>query len=243
MDEDDLEGVSNFIAIIIVVIIVIISVIVSLFLDKTLTIKNKEKTSGVIVDIVNIKYYSYRMGILSYYKGTIVVEYEVDGHKYYTTKNVKAKGKFNTPNTDNTYCIGDKKTVVYNKELPTKSAVDEIELYEIAIYIIFIIEILVLIVLIYKRVTRKKKLCLKVVAIENIDYQRERVFFEEKLSKKIFFIDYDLGEEIKIGEEYQLNNTYKNNYKKQTVLLKNNNVEAYSIVNIDKDNFFKINDE
>lgn len=155
MNYDDLQGVPNLIAIIIVVIIGIISAVVSLLLDKTLTIKNKEKTSGVIVDIVNIRYYWIRT--MSYYEGTIVVEYEVDGNKYYTTKDVRAIGKFNVPNTDNTYNIGDKKTVAYNKELPVESAVDEIELYEIVIYIIFIIEISILIVLIYKRVTRKKK--------------------------------------------------------------------------------------
>lgn len=237
MSNDREKEINIIIGDIILAVVIIITVILSFMQDKTLKIKNKEKTLGIITDIVDIR---RRYGKnKNYYEGTIIAEYEVDGTKYYKKKRVISYIIFNSPHVSD-YSIGDEIAIVYNKNLPSESAIDEIEEYEVVIYIVLTIEILILIRLLYKRLTKKKKLCLKVIAVDNIDYERERVFFEEKLSKELFFIDYDLGEEIKIGEIYELHNTYKNNYKKQIVLFNNHNVEAYSIVNINKDRFFKI---
>lgn len=235
MEEKKSKYIGYLVCGIILIVEFIIVISISFIKDETLKIENKQETLGEIIDIKNI-YQSYVRGDFRVsFWGTIIVEYEVDGVKYCTSKRLKTYEKFNLSN----YSIGNEVKVVYNKEIPSISAVDIVETYEIVIYIVLTIEMLVLIILLYRRVTKKKKLCLKVIAIEDVDYQTERVFFKEKNSKKLFFLEYDFGEEVKIGSRYELSNTHKNNYKKQIVLFENKNVEAYSIVDIDKDMLFK----
>ena len=223
-------------------IIVVIEVIILFFIQNDfLTIKNKQKTLGVIVDIVDTsENFSARGDFYrTAYRGTIIVEYEVNGIKYYSEKRVKSYVRFYVP-SESEYYIGREITVFYNKELPSDSAIDTISgKYNAVIYTSLAIEILIFIIFLYRKLTKKKKVCLKVITVEDIDYQRERVFFEEEKSKKLYFIDYDFGEKIKIGENYELYNTHKSNYKKQEVVFDNKNVHAYKIVDINKDSFLK----
>ena len=232
----------NFLKYIIIFgIIIVIEVIILFFIQNDfLTIKNKQKTLGVIVDIVDTSQIVSRGDFYRItYWGTIIVEYEVDGIKYYSEKRVKSYVRFYVT-SESEYYIGREIPVVYNKELPSDSAINTISgKYNAVIYTSFAIEILIFIIFLYRRLTKKKKMCLKVIEVENIDYQRERVFFEEEKSEKLYFLDYDFGEKIKIGENYELDNTHKSNYKKQEVVFKNKNVEAYKIVDINKDSFLE----
>ena len=174
------------------------------------------------------------------YYGTLIVEYEVNETNYYLQTRVSSLYPFN--HLLSGYSIDDKIKLVYNKKLPQKSAIDEIESYEIVLYIIGGIFLFCLIYNLYeKNWGKKKNLCLKVIGIEEIDYQTEIIFFEDTSSKKLFFIEYDFGERIKIGNYYKIDILYKYNYKKQTVMFKNENIKAYQLININKDILFESN--
>ena len=133
--------------------LLLITLIQSFTQDETLKIKQKQKSLGIITDIVDIgRYRHYRGYSHILYEGTLIVKYKVDKMEYYTKKRVKSHSPYISE-----YSIGDKISVVYNKKLPSDSAVDEIEIYEIAIYIIVLIEILIMIMLIYKRFAKKNQ--------------------------------------------------------------------------------------
>ena len=124
-------------------------------------------------------------------------------------------------------------------------------LYEnINVYIIMnIIALLIfglsIIILLQRKISFRKirSITLKVVLIENLDYERERIFLKDEKNNDLYFIDYDLGDEIRIGEQYKIENLYKSDLIKDSIDFNNKKTKAYYIANINKDEFFRIKDK
>lgn len=132
----------------------IILVIFSFIGDESLKITKRQTTIGTITDITDIsrryKYTKQYAILKNPYNANIVIKYEVDGTQYYKKERKESYYPFNSYNND--YRIGDKVKIVYNKDNPNESAIDELKMYEIIIWIIAIIEIIIIINILYKKV-------------------------------------------------------------------------------------------
>jgi len=72
----------------------------------------------------------------------------------YKKEQVESYVPFSSYNND--YRIGNKVKIVYNKDNPNEAAIDELQVYEIIIWITAIIAILILINILYKKIKKKK---------------------------------------------------------------------------------------
>lgn len=110
----------------------------------------------------------------------------------------------------------------------------------IQITILFSIISIVIVIVIQLEVNlrKRKNLCLKVIKIESADYEKEFIFFEEQSTKDIYFTDFDLGERLRVGDTYKVDVLQCHQYQKETITLQNKEVNAYYLMNIDKDRFF-----
>ena len=125
MEEKKSKYIGYLVCGIILIVEFVIVISISFIKDETLKIENKQETLGEIIDIKNI-YQSYVRGDFRVsFWGTIIVEYEVNGIKYYSEKRVKSYVRFYVP-SESEYYIGREITVFYNKELPSDSAIDTI---------------------------------------------------------------------------------------------------------------------
>ena len=108
-----------------------------------------------------------------------------------------------------------------------------------SIWLNVISTLIVIIVQIKVNCKTKRNIHLKIIEIENIDYEREIIFFEDIITKDIYFIIWDLGQKLKIGNEYKIDVLQYNQYNKEKITIKGKQCNAYHIKNINKDYFFK----
>jgi len=89
-----------------------------------------------------------------------------------------------------------------------------------------------------KQKLKGKDVTLKVLKIEIIDYEREKVFLENE-EKSIYFYETDFGEEFKVDEKYIIKlNRY--NQEKEKIEYEGNTIKIIKIINTEKKEFSKV---
>lgn len=121
---------------------------------------------------------------------------------------------------------------------------ENINLY-LLINIIAILLFVLSFILLFRKTFKGKiqNITLEVILIENLDYEREIIYLKDEKNNDLYFIDYDLGDEIRIGEQYKIENLYKSDLVKDNIEFNNKKTKAYYISNINKDEFFKIKEK
>ena len=90
--------------------------------------------------------------------------------------------------------------------------------------------------MIYKK-NKKITIMLKVLRVDIIDYEREKVFFENQ-TKELYYYETDFGESFHENEQYEVK-LNKNNRKRVKIEYEGQTVKAIKIINIEIDNFIK----
>lgn len=188
-----------------------------------------------------------------YYKRTITYSYVVDGVEYTKNDTLKSTNKNDVENI-NKYTI----EITYNEKKPDNviidnTAIDSTDLINIITIIIFIVMGIILKIgstplkkidldkshseLMKTKISGKDTL-LKVLKIENIDYERERVFFESQ-DNRIYCYETDFGEEFKENQIYEIKlNRY--NQEKTKIEYEENIIKSIKIVNTEKREFISM---
>ena len=209
---------------------------------------NNEYDLYISAPTVNTKEYpNYYGGV--YFTREIIYSYTVNNVTY--TKGAILDGYINNLNID----YKDSITIIYNINSPNDSRIKATK-YFYEIYYLIILTISIGMGLIFKfgnvlpnenyllnheviihKKRKGKKICLKVLKIEIIDYERERVFFENS-EKQLYYYETDFGEDFEINDEYEiiLNNSTQ---KKSKIEYEGNIEKCIQIINIEKKEFFK----
>ena len=178
-------------------------------------------------------------------------EYEVDGEIYfkndvYTAWTYEKAEKFSPSTIQITYDVSN----------PSKSIQGEPD-YMNLIIDMFTIMFFVLVVVIFfvsrkplkesdlnkshsqiiKESAKCEKYLLKVIKVEVIDYEREKVFFEDTY-KNLYYYETDFGEEFKENKEYEIE---LNKHRRKRIKLVFNNIErkTIQILNTEKKEFIE----
>lgn len=178
-------------------------------------------------------------------------QYEVDGEIYlkndvYTAWSYEDAEKFNPAMIKITYDVSN----------PSKSIQGEPD-YMNLIIDMFTIMFFILVVVVFfvsrkplkesdlnkshsqiiKESAKCEKYLLKVIKVEVIDYEREKVFFEDTY-KNLYYYETDFGEEFKENKEYEIE---LNKYRKKRIKLEFNNIErkTIQILNTEKKEFIE----
>ena len=114
---------------------------------------------------------------------------------------------------------------------------------DISINILFnsISVIMFVIIQLIVNLRKRKNLNLQIKRIENANYEREFIFFEEETTKDIYFTEWDLGNKLKIGQTFKIDKLEGNQYHKEKIIIDNKEQEAYYLKKIDKEKLFNIN--
>ena len=178
-------------------------------------------------------------------------EYEVDGVRYfgsntYVARTYKAAEKFEPAIIEITYDLSNP-----SKSIPGKP--DYINLIiDLSTIGFFVVVVLIFFTSrkplkesdlnkshseIIKDSAKCELYLLKVIKVEVIDYEREKVFFEDEY-KTLYYYETDFGEAFKENKEYQIE---LNKYRKKKIKILFNNIEyrAIQILNTEKKEFIE----
>lgn len=136
-------------------IIMFATIIVGIMTEEKVQIPNEKETIGIIKSVNNRKWL-----IENGYTADFIVEYEVDGNKYFLKETVTRDEEKNSKLKNlRGWEPEDKVKIIYNKKNPAVATIDkkETELYQIVIYIILGIIILVYIDIGIEKLREKMK--------------------------------------------------------------------------------------
>lgn len=191
----------------------------------------------------------------TYYERYISYSYVVDGKKYVGLDTIESTKRSEIENI-NTNTI----KIKYNAENPRNSVIDKSiyvvnnsdNIFNIITIIIFIgMGVIIIIgstpikekklsknnhVTIDKK-SNKNNTLLKILKIDIIDYEREKIFFEDK-DKKIYYYETDFGEDFHVNEQYEMK-LNRCNKEINKIEYDKNLIKATKIVNIEKTEFIK----
>lgn len=251
---------------IIIAILMIVNTIFFRTLDSV-KVENPVKTEANILQLGEIsnsydenEFFILQLGKYNsskqkYYKRTIVYSYVVNSIEYINSGIIKSTNRNALENINKNII-----KIKYNEKNPNNSGIIKTNIKSGAyVDIVNIITISILIGLgimikigstpinediinekhtkmIYKK-NKKITIMLKVLRVDIIDYEREKVFFENQ-TKELYYYETDFGESFHENEQYEVK-LNKNNRKRVKIEYEGQTVKAIKIINIEIDNFIK----